>query len=83
MVPMKSEDFANERREWPRASEKAFTRVWDNEHDAIYDNFAFDNELLWKNEVERRLKEIQEGTVICRPAEEVLHDARERLKRRR
>ncbi len=74
---MKSEDFVKERREWHGASEKAFARVWDNEHDAIYDNFAFDNELLWINEAERRFKEIQEGTVTCRPAEEVLRDARE------
>jgi hypothetical protein len=28
-----------ERYEWHTASEEAFTRVWDNEHDAIYDNW--------------------------------------------
>ncbi len=28
-----------ERREWQTASEEAFARVWNNEHDAIYDNW--------------------------------------------
>jgi hypothetical protein len=28
-----------ERREWQTASEQAFARVWDNKHDAIYDNW--------------------------------------------
>jgi len=28
-----------ERHEWHTASAEAFTRVWDNEHDAIYDNW--------------------------------------------
>lgn len=28
-----------ERHEWHLASEEAFARVWDNEHDAIYDNW--------------------------------------------
>lgn len=40
---------------------------------------------LWidtAKEAERRFKEIQEGTVVCRPAEEVLRDAREKLKRK-
>ncbi len=32
---------------------------------------------LWIKEEERRFQEIQDGTVICRPAEEVLGDARE------
>jgi hypothetical protein len=81
MFPMKSEDFAEERLEWHRASEKAFVRVWDNEQDAIYDNFSFDTELLWVEEAERRFKEIQEGTAICRPAKEVLRDARAKLKK--
>ncbi len=31
--------FEKERYEWHIASEKAFARVWDNEHDAIYDNW--------------------------------------------
>jgi hypothetical protein len=78
---MKSEDFAEERRAWHRASEKAFARVWDNAHDAIYDNFSFDTELLWIEEAERRLKEIQEGTATCRPAEDVLRDARAKIKK--
>jgi hypothetical protein len=29
-----------ERRAWHTASEEAFTRVWDNEHDAIYDSWT-------------------------------------------
>jgi len=28
-----------ERQDWHMASQEAFTRVWDNEHDAIYDNW--------------------------------------------
>jgi hypothetical protein len=78
---MKREDFAEERRAWHRASEKAFARVWDNEHDAIYDNFSFNTELLWAEEAKRRFKEIQEGTAICKPARYVLRDARAKLKR--
>lgn len=31
--------FEEERHEWHVASEEAFTRAWDNEHDAIYDNW--------------------------------------------
>jgi hypothetical protein len=81
MFLMKSEDFTAERREWHKASEKAFVRVWDKEHDAIYDNFSFDTELLWIEEAERRLKEIQEGTATCRPAEDVLRDVRAKLKK--
>lgn len=41
-----------------------------------------DTESLWIKEAERRFKEIQDGTVICRPAEEVLRDAREKLQRK-
>lgn len=78
---MKSEDFTGERREWHRASEEAFARVWNNEHDAIYDDFSFDTELLWIEEAERRFKEIQEGKAICRPAKAVLRDARAKLKK--
>lgn len=33
------ERLEKERFEWHQASEEAFTRVWDNEHDAIYDNW--------------------------------------------
>ena len=33
------ERFEKERYEWHTASEEAFARVWDNEHDAIYDNW--------------------------------------------
>ena len=38
-----------------------------------------DTEGLWIKEAERRFKEIQDGIAVCRPAEEILHDARERL----
>ena len=31
--------FEEERREWHVASEETFARIWDNEHDAIYDNW--------------------------------------------
>ena len=33
------EKLGEERRAWHTASEEAFTRVWDNEYDAIYDNW--------------------------------------------
>lgn len=33
------ERFEKERYEWHMASEEAFARVWDNEQDAIYDNW--------------------------------------------
>ena len=47
---------------------------------ASLDDKAFpDTESLWIKEAERRFKEIQDGTVICRPAEEVLRGAREKL----
>jgi len=36
LAQAKSEE---KRREWQAASEQAFARVWDNEHDAIYDNW--------------------------------------------
>jgi hypothetical protein len=47
---------------------------------SLEDSIVSDTESLWIKEAERRFKEIQEGTVICRPAEEVLRDAREKLK---
>lgn len=34
----------------------------------------------WIGEIQRRYEEIQRGTVKCRPREEVLRDARERLR---
>lgn len=36
---------------------------------------------LWAEEAERRLKEAQEGAVSLRPAEDVIREARSRLKR--
>jgi len=33
------ERLEKERREWHEASEEAFVRLWDNEQDAIYDNW--------------------------------------------
>jgi len=36
-------------------------------------------EELWKEEAERRWKEIQDGTAKCRPAEDVLRDVRASL----
>lgn len=38
-----------------------------------------DNEALWIKEAERRFKEIQDGTAVCRPAEDVLRDVRAKL----
>ena len=37
-------------------------------------------EKLWQEEAERRWEEIQAGTAICRPAEEVFRDLRASLK---
>ena len=36
---LSQERFEEERRDWQNASEQAFARLWDNEHDAIYDNW--------------------------------------------
>jgi hypothetical protein len=92
------ERFEKKRYEWHIASQEAFARVWDNEHDAIYDNWRElyalldekfiaglddkvfpDTQSLWIKEAERRFKEIQDGTVVCRPAEEVLRSDRFKL----
>jgi len=42
-----------------------------------------DTESLWIKEAERRFKEIQDGIAVCRPAEDVFRDAREKLTHKR
>lgn len=42
-----------------------------------------DAEALWQEVIERRTREIEEGTVTCRPVEEALRDIRARLDARR
>ena len=46
------------------------------------DKFVPNVESLWVKEAERRLKEIREGKATCRPAEDVMRDAREKLRRK-
>jgi len=40
MTKVAAENFDKERHEWQVASEEAFVRTWDNEYDAIYDNWV-------------------------------------------
>jgi len=49
---------------------------------SLDDKVVPDTEALWIKEAERRFKEIQDGIAVCRPAEDVLRDAREKLLRR-
>jgi len=49
---------------------------------SLDDKVVPDTETLWIKEAERRFKEIQDGIAVCRPAEDVLRDAREKLLRR-
>ena len=39
-----------------------------------------DAEALWATEIRRRDAEIRNGTAVCRPAEQVLRESRERLR---
>lgn len=47
---------------------------------SLDDKVVPDTETLWIKEAERRFKEIQDGTAVCKPAEDVLRDAREKLR---
>lgn len=44
---------------------------------------ASDTNALWIKEAERRFKEIQDGIAVCKPAEDVLRDVREKLTHKR
>ena len=46
---------------------------------SLDDKAVPDTESLWIKEAERRFKEIQDGIAICRPAEDVLRNARKKL----
>ena len=46
---------------------------------SLDDKIIADAEALWIKEAERRFKEIQDDIAVCRPAEDVLRDAREML----
>ncbi len=50
---------------------------------SLDDKILPDTESLWIKEAERRFKEIQDGIAVCRPAEDVLRDAREKLMHKR
>ncbi|MBN1102700.1 MAG: addiction module protein [Deltaproteobacteria bacterium] len=51
-------------------------RVWDS-----VGHFAnLEVEKAWMQEVDRRWREIEEGKVKCLPAEQVMNQARERLR---
>lgn len=50
---------------------------------SLDDKVVPDTETLWIKEAERRFKEIQDGTAVCKPAEDVLRDAREKLMHKR
>jgi hypothetical protein len=50
---------------------------------SLEDDVTFDTGTLWIREAERRFKEIQDGAVLCRPAEDVLRDARKKLARKK
>ena len=42
-----------------------------------------DAETQWQEVIDRRSREIEEGVVACRPAQEVVQDIRDRLHARR
>ena len=50
---------------------------------SLDDKVIPDAESLWIKEAEKRFKEIQDGIAVCRPAEDVLRDAREKLMHKR
>ena len=47
---------------------------------SLEDDMSQEVDHLWAAEAERRAREIDEGTVSCRAAEDVIRDIRSRLK---
>ena len=50
---------------------------------SLDDTVDADAETLWQEVIDRRSREIQEGKVRCRPAEEAVQDVRAKLHARR
>lgn len=50
---------------------------------SLDDTIDADREILWDEVLDRRGREIEEGTVTCRPVEEVIRDIQAKLDARR